>query len=406
MSRISALGFADGFGDGFDRSERFHNNQDRKQRIDRVDALAAEDRIAAQERQVKQDALAADALAYSRSRDEAGDAQKAAEAQALAEYRMGTLANQKASADYIKQKDADTLARDNLKNNFSLVMQQIGNGVTPDNLNEYIAETERLGMDVYNPMSYRDGKTKETAAAMNKFMVQAEAGDYSFVNTPEFNNAYSRMYASQIKQGITGDVVAKTFAGFDKAGDGRVTPMVNVIYKDGWTDRKPITAGRTGDENDPVASVPIGDIVDDLKGRIMIADLANSPLFQQQLSSIKASSKAEPLSNEGKMIDDLIGYGVPKEKAVGLATKDPSTMKNAIEYWKSTGGPYGEPTITLDEAIAKVSGDGSVPATNGHDFSRKLDEKEESIVARIKQANDGWDATTARKFAVTKGYLK
>jgi hypothetical protein len=263
MSGISALGFADGFNGGFDRSERFHNNQDRKERTARVDALAAEDRVAAQERLVKQDALAADELAYSRGRDAAGDLERANAAEAEAEYRMANLDNEKAKAAYIKQKDADTLARDNLKNNFSLVMQQIGNGVTPDNLNEYIAEAERLGMDVYNPMSYRDGKTKKTASAMSKFMGQAEAGDYSFVNTPEFNNAYSRMYASQIKQGITGDVVAKTFAGFDKASDGRVTPMVNVIHKDGWTERKPITAGRTGDENDPVASVPIGDVIDD-----------------------------------------------------------------------------------------------------------------------------------------------
>jgi len=396
MSGISALGFADGFNGGFDRSEKFHNNQDIKERTARVDALAASDRVAAQERQVKLDGYAADdrkSLADYRTQTAANAEAAAIRADGIANQRLKAAqqanTNAEAQNEFLRTSEKDKQIKAQLALEAPYVFSGIQNGVRPSK--EYMDAVTKYNMNTINPSWYANGATKELSNKIRVLNERLAGGDETVYNSPDMAAIYNKIHSEALQSGVgENGIRSKTFLRFEDTPDNdpnTVIPIVQVTYDDGTTKEQKVSVGRSADKNDPYKVLKLTDLVDDMQGTLIMMDETNHPAFQARLKEFASAKATKPESNKGKEIADLMTLGVSVEEATQLAYKDTKIITDAIALVEASKDEDGIPTMDIYAALQQIeslkTGSRPKPKPTSIDTSKMNPKEVEQSIKRV-----------------------
>lgn len=323
---MSAINFGTGFTQGF-------NTADRAARGRRALDLQ-EDRLEeAQKRSDQRQQLAVEGLELQREQAESQDnyrTQSLAIQQGRAEADAKWRENQMGRQDAADAAAASEREQARLRELAQAEMIKVTNGGQPDpQVQARIAEAglPHLTVDFW----LQDENVKKNLAGQQLLNDLQQSGDFSAVNRPETLGLLNDIYRDQIEKGI-GEVsltsgkriVDKRLSGFmlspghsTPEGSQGVVTKVRVVYEDGTSEEQPITLGRSSDRNDPVAINDVGTMLDDLTGRVKMAEVFSNKEFRQSIAHLLPSASADGKNSttDIKNIQFLTSNGMTFEDA-------------------------------------------------------------------------------------------
>lgn len=178
--------------------------------------------------------------------------------------------------------------------------------------------SEKLGMTHFHPDSYLDPERFKGFQEMKSTMFRVLQGDIAAINEPQsiewINNNYP-----EIKKGI-GEVhplarqkiVDKRISRFDAMPEGHAVAIIESKLEDGSTYLAPRTANRSADPNAAVQLTPGGMLADDIMGRLLLQEQAQTDFFRQRMQPTR------------KLLDERLGRGQPEQVKFQQGTGDMS----------------------------------------------------------------------------------
>lgn len=267
-----------------------------------------------------------------------------------------------------------------------------------------------------------DDRNLQGNLALRDVLEQVGHGDFSKINTPETLSMIEAVYGDQLNTGVgelsstaQKPIMRKSLSGLRAAPNGQgVVALVNVTYRDGTQDEKPVTLNRSSDPNDPVAISDLGEMLDDVAGRVQIAELMSQPEIQERVRAgnrqlFGTGEDAQKPTKEIQNIEYLIRGGMSRDEATGLvmyAKANPGSEIGRI-FDSLQRNNFGRKAVPPEELMGKAvqlwgtmretvdgAGSGATQGTGpaqGDDFSA-------SQIERVMRANPDYDQEKAVRY--------
>lgn len=249
-------------------------------------------------------------------------------------------ANTSASKEAREAKGEQTSA---LKERAAAEMQRVLTGAEPD-LN-LAGELKSNKLNHLSVPYWLDDQNVKDNIALRGILQKVGQGDFSQVNTPESLALIENVYADQLNVGA-GELSAssgkairkKSLDGLHSAPGGQgIVATLKVMYQDGTTDVKPITLNRSSSPDDQVAINDLGTMLDDVQGRVQLAEVFSRDDVRQQLQGARASlfaaDDAKSQTPQMKNIKYLQAQGMDFDEArdlVMMAKTNPIQATNNL----------------------------------------------------------------------------
>jgi hypothetical protein len=295
----------DGFERGFNMMERHDARVGRKERLSRMDEQNESRYQDGQARQSEIDkqnesrylagqTRLSDMDKQNESRYQDNKARQVTNDKAAVDYRASMLSS---SQENTENQQKHYKWQQNVKDReqkWSLIAPQLENihnqffetGTMPEQAAQFFKDTPLY--NDYNPATYTDKKRRDSIKQLEaKTKGALDSGNFAVFKEPEFLKLFNTSYQSTIKRGV-GDfddkegatIVDKELGQLIPAGEGSVSIELNVTYQkpngDKYTKPQPMTKGGTNEEGDPVNRWSLGEMMNTMKVRSSMADLAEN----------------------------------------------------------------------------------------------------------------------------------
>lgn len=291
---ISTLSAGDGFLKGFSATDNYIRNNNNDKRIAERDAISEARYAAEAQRRDQQDALSSQRYDQGIERQDARYAvidQRQAERDAMAK---AANAEQLKNNSYVRERQERMEAEQKLIAEAPLYWDRALNGQGFDA--EFEAKVRAIGKESLAPSSVLDPDVVAMYQQGGILKRELEKGNLGAANTPEGIELANKIFGNKFKTGIgestgpagtygIGKIIKdKELARWDVAPGGKgVVPILKVIYSDGTSAEKPMTAGQSSDPNDPVMVIDPGQLIAGLEGKEQMAKLAMDPKVRENL---------------------------------------------------------------------------------------------------------------------------
>lgn len=270
--------------------------------------------------------------------------------------------------------------------------QYFETGTMPEQAAQFFKDTPLY--NDYNPETYTDKKRRDSIKRLETKTKEAlDGGNFSVFKDPEFISLFNTSYQSTIKRGV-GDfddkegatIVDKEVGQFIPAGEGSVSIELNVTYQkpngDKYTKPQPMTKGGTNEDSDPVNRWSLGEMMNTMKVRASMADLAkNGEQYRNKsgkvLGALKSQSNARS-NNKAQETYRKERSSLEKElrKAQQTAMKDTLEGEEKSAYLK----PIKDAIERLDKEYGVTSGES--PAKSDTELS------DEELLSKLSDLSD------------------
>ncbi|MAT95388.1 MAG: hypothetical protein CME59_22690 [Halioglobus sp.] len=200
-----------------------------------------------------------------------------------------------------------------------------------------------MGMPHLSVQYWLNDQNVRDNLALRPMLVNAGKGDFSDLKTEEGMALLHNVYRDQIEQGI-GEVSAtngkqiasKQLISLDAAPRGQgVTASVRVQYADGSSDVKPVTLNRSSAGDDPVSIYSVEEMLDDVQGRVRLAEIFQQEDVRKSLSSALgtfggADDADSDLPAEAKLIKFYMKMGMSQDEAIAHAKEGKNSPEKMI----------------------------------------------------------------------------
>ena len=377
----------DGFERGFNMMERHDARVGRKERLSRMDE---QNESRYQDGQTR----LADMDKQNKIRYDDNQARQVTNDKNTADYRTSMLnSNQERTENQQKHYKWQQNVKDR-EQKWSLIAPQLENihnqffetGTMPEQAEQFFKDTPLY--NDYNPATYTDKKRRDSIKQLEaKTKGALDSGNFAVFKEPEFLKLFNTSYQSTIKRGV-GDfddkegatIVDKELYRLIPAGEGSVSIELNVTYQkpngDKYTKPQPMTKGGTNEEEDPVNRWSLGEMMNTMKVRSSMADLAENgekyrARSQQTLGAMKGPDKNPDWKEVKGDMGQTLGYqnlnngqfqqlaGGAEEAGMNVEEKANNKQKVAVEqtntFISAAGGMSKDLGLDLnDDDIATV----------------------------------------------------
>lgn len=251
-------------------------------------------------------------------------------------------------------------------------------GQVPEELSDVLARNKGMDPRTYMNPQYR----AEVKGLGEKLDGVIKSGNMAEANSPETLKLFNSVFKDKISQSVgqfdekvNSKIASVDFAGFVPAEreDGSVALALKVTYANGAQEIKPMTKGRSPDDDDPVMTYTPKELVHTIKTRAMMADMMERPEYWDKMGDQVAANfgrksaqqkeapkeaeyrkaRVKILEDESNALADIeYEYGKPEK-----GSDDEALKKRAIESVRDQfkqrkgklGELYGAPPNSVDE---------------------------------------------------------
>jgi len=216
------------------------------------------------------------------------------------EYRNQTTAN---TAAYRKQTADNTekyrdwqIAKSESDTQWTKDQKMLGTGWDYFRVNGQVAleHEEMFKRNAgYDPRTFQKPEMRAAVKGLGEKMQQAvSSGKVSEVNNPEtiklFDTVFKDKFSSSIGKFdhvVGAEINDVSFAGFvpTDSKDGSVSFALKVTYDNGKSEIKPMTQGRSTDQDDPVLQMKPEELVNTIRSKMMMADMIERPEYWDKM---------------------------------------------------------------------------------------------------------------------------
>ena len=281
---------------------------------------------------------------------------------------------------------------------------------------ELVDQLEEAGLSHFTIPYWIDDTNLQNNLALRDVLAEVGQGNFNNVNTPETLSLIQAVYGDQLEAGVgeqsmsTGKpIMRKSLAGLRAAPNGAgVVALLNIEYADGTTDQQPVTLNRSSDPNDPVAISDLGEMLDDVAGRVRLASIFSQDEVQEMLRAgnnrlFGTPGQGEESTAQIRNIEYLTANGMDRQQATRLvmyAKTNPGTEIGRLFNTLADNNPYGSKGQTNDELYSEAVRlyqqyqteiEGGMGSGGGGQFP-------DADVKAVMDSNPGWDKGKAVRY--------
>lgn len=270
-------------------------------------------------------------------------------------------------------------------------------GHVPEEMHEVFSRNP--GMD---PRTYLNPEYRQSVKALGGKIEQViKTGKMAEVNSPETVQLFGEVFKHKLQSSVGqyDDVVKSKIAKVDFAGfvpiesrKGDVGLALKVTYENGHTEIKPMTKGRTSQNDDPVMTYTPKELISTINQRVMMADMMERPEYYDKIgaqvnanygrSTTKDSSSSESTyRKQYNSIQDEMTKAIAKiESGSDLDYLEEGGREKAIDRVKAL---YQSRLAELDKSYGKQS------STNQNTSSQPADPSgmsDDDLIAELNAA--------------------
>lgn len=206
-------------------------------------------------------------------------------------------------------------------------------GHVPEEMHEVFSRNP--GMD---PRTYLNPEYRQSVKALGGKIEQViKTGKMAEVNSPETVQLFGEVFKHKLQSSVGqyDDVVKSKIAKVDFAGfvpiesrKGDVGLALKVTYENGHSEIKPMTKGRTSQNDDPVMTYTPKELISTINQRVMMADMMERPEYYDKIGAqVNANYGRSNKDEKGDYKAQVVKLMDAKTKAISKLDDNPLITK-------------------------------------------------------------------------------